>query len=299
MPLPVRAPCRLFVYLAREAPVGVVLRRGLSAWTRLSVWHTDADTFEHGQWLAGRVYERRGDVSADGRLFVYFARKSGRGRPEQRADTLIAISRPPWLTALALWWVGGTYCAGGLFLDQSNSLAQGHQSVYVGGMAPPDQGTMPPWLTQATTVPRPDQTPNWTDRTVWHNRLWRDGWQPVGGEQGTASVYEERWQRRHPTEPLTLVMRQTHTGFATHPYGGPYVMDYALRREPSDELTDLGPATWADWDQRGRLAMARRGRLLVAEPGTEPGGALRELADFNDQVPDPATSPAWARAWPA
>src|SRR5919198_5909820 len=70
------APCRLFVYLAREAPVGVVLRRGPSAWVRLSVWHTDTDAFEHGQWFKGRVYERRCDVSADGSLFVYFARKT-------------------------------------------------------------------------------------------------------------------------------------------------------------------------------------------------------------------------------
>ena len=68
------APCRLFVYLASEAPIGVVLRRGPSAWTRLSVWHTDTDTFEHGQWFRGRVYERRSDVSPDGALFAYFAR---------------------------------------------------------------------------------------------------------------------------------------------------------------------------------------------------------------------------------
>jgi hypothetical protein len=69
-------PCRLVVYLAREAPIGIVLRRGPSAWAWSSVWHTDTDTFEHGQWFHGRVYERRSDVSADGSLFVYFARKS-------------------------------------------------------------------------------------------------------------------------------------------------------------------------------------------------------------------------------
>src|SRR5215468_3926067 len=103
------SPARLFVYLAREAPLAVVLRRGPSDWARLSLWHTDTDVIEHGQWLKGRVYERRSDISADGTLFVAFVRQSG-GRPdaEIKADTWVAVSRPPYFTALALWAVGGT-----------------------------------------------------------------------------------------------------------------------------------------------------------------------------------------------
>src|SRR5438067_8008216 len=107
------APCRLHVYLAQHAPVGVVLRRGPAAWARLSLWRTDSDTFEHGQWLHGRVYERRCDVSADGSLFVAFIRASAaRPRAGGQADTWLAISRPPYFSALALWWIGGTYCTG-------------------------------------------------------------------------------------------------------------------------------------------------------------------------------------------
>jgi len=43
------APCRLQVYLAQDAPIGLVLRRGPAAWARLSLWHTDTDIFKHGQ----------------------------------------------------------------------------------------------------------------------------------------------------------------------------------------------------------------------------------------------------------
>ena len=82
---PVESPCRLFVDVAREAPVAVVLRRGPTDWARLSLWHTDTDTFEHGQWIKGRIYERRSDVSADGRLFVACVRQSGSRRSEQPA----------------------------------------------------------------------------------------------------------------------------------------------------------------------------------------------------------------------
>ena len=79
-----------------QAPLGVVLRRGPSAWSRLSLWHTDDDSFEHGQWFRGRVYERRADLSADGQLFVYFARRAARPAPTDLASSWIAISRPPW-----------------------------------------------------------------------------------------------------------------------------------------------------------------------------------------------------------
>ena len=263
-----------------------MLRRGPSSWVRLSLWHTDSDTFEHGQWMGGRIYERRSDLSPDGRLFAYFARKSGAPRPGQQADTWVAVSRPPWLTALALWWVGGTYCAGACFPDR--------QSLWVGGSQPPDQGTLPRSLHIAPAPPHLDGTGNWTDRIVWHSRLLRGGWTPAADEPTPPNIYDERWERRHPREAVTLLMRQTYSGYPEHPYGGPYVMRYALRHEPSGDVADLGRATWADWDQRGRLILARHGRRLHRQPD----GAFQELADFNDQVPDPAPSPPEAHTWP-
>src|SRR5688572_26792862 len=113
------APCRLFVYMARQAPRAVVLRRGPTDWARLSVWDTETDRFEHGQWMKGRVYERRSDVSADGQLFAAFVRQSG-GRNPAGADSWIALSRPPYFTALAVWFVGGTYHTGAFFPDDTS-----------------------------------------------------------------------------------------------------------------------------------------------------------------------------------
>jgi hypothetical protein len=275
------APCRLTVYLARDAPIGVVLRRGPSAWVRLSLWRTDADTFEYGQWFRGRVYERRCDVSADGALFVYFARKSsGLAAQPYPHDTWAAVSRPPYFTALALWFVGGTYYTGGYF--------PAPRSLWLGfGAAPPDQGKVPRWLRMAAALPPyVDRTNNWTDRTVYINRLLRDGWEPV------PDAPAETWQRRHPTEPLTLVM--TETGFDFHAYGGPYLTEYAVRTEPGAEPVPLGPATWADWDQQGRLVLARDGMLCEWQPPGPP----RPIADFNDHTPEPAPAPIWAETWP-
>jgi len=274
----INAPCRLHVFLARDAPIGVVLRRGPAAWARLSVWHTDTDTFEHGQWIHARVFERRSDLSADGSLFIAFIRtNAARLRAGQQADTWIAISRPPYFHALALWWVGGTYCTGGLFPDR--------RSVWVGWQHAPDQGRLPSWLKYASTIPHVDRTNNWTDRTVFHNRLLRDGWVLVADSAGGS------WERHHSHQPLTLVF--TELGWDARAFGGPHLAEYALRSAESDVLALQG-VTWADWDQRGRLIMVQDGRLLHRQSQN----TWLTLADFNAQQPETNAAPALARRWP-
>ena len=279
----VASPCRLFVYLARDVPQAVVLRRGPSAWARLSCWQTDSDTFEHGQWIKARVYERRSDISADGALFLAFVRQSGRALigPSDR-DTWLALSRPPWFTALAHWLIGGTYHTGGYF-PAPNTLWPSF------GGDPPDDGTLPAWLEIAQGhPPYVDGTPNWTERTVWFNRLIRDGWQRL------VDASPETWAHHNPTVRLTLTMAlRSEADFGA--YGGPHVVDYAVRDEASGAVVPLGRADWADWDHRSRLIVAKDGQLWHWQwPG-----AWQEIADFNDQTPAPAPAPDWAREWPA
>jgi hypothetical protein len=108
-------PCRLFVIQARSAPRALILRRGPSDWYHLIRWDTDTDTFEHGAWLRGRIYEERCDLSPDGELLVYFALQGSRWQTSYRG-AWTAVSRPPWLHALALWPQGDTWGGGGAFL---------------------------------------------------------------------------------------------------------------------------------------------------------------------------------------
>ena len=46
---------RLFVLLARKAPVGAIFRRGPSKQVLLVRWDLTNDTFEPGQWFQGRI----------------------------------------------------------------------------------------------------------------------------------------------------------------------------------------------------------------------------------------------------
>ena len=110
-------PPRLFVILAREAPIGVILRRGPAAWYHVILWHTDTDEVERGAWFKGRIYEERCDLSPDGQLFLYFALQGSRWRTSYE-DTWTAVSRPPWLHALVLWPHGDTWGGGGRFVGK-------------------------------------------------------------------------------------------------------------------------------------------------------------------------------------
>ena len=65
--------CRLLVILAREAPVGVIFRRGRSGATELIAWHTDTDAFERGQSYNGQIWEYGSDLSPNRSLLIYSA----------------------------------------------------------------------------------------------------------------------------------------------------------------------------------------------------------------------------------
>ncbi len=64
---------RLWGLLARDGPVGVVLRRGPSKQVLMIKWDTENEKFETDHWFKGRVYEKRPDLSPAGKLPTYFA----------------------------------------------------------------------------------------------------------------------------------------------------------------------------------------------------------------------------------
>ena len=105
----------LFIIPARDEPVALILRRGPTDWYHLIQWDTRRDTFTHGAWMKGRIYEEKCDLSTDGRLFIYVVRKMN-SRDAGFTHAWTAISRPPWLHALVVWPQGTTYGGGGRFI---------------------------------------------------------------------------------------------------------------------------------------------------------------------------------------
>src|SRR4051812_43670890 len=117
-------PPRLSLLLARDADVAVIFRRGPSKWVEVIRWNTRRDEFERGHWFHGRIYERRCDLSPDGEPLLYFVSKFSGRTMKENAYTYAwtAVSRPPWLTALALWPKGDCWWGGGQFLGNHHIL---------------------------------------------------------------------------------------------------------------------------------------------------------------------------------
>jgi hypothetical protein len=116
-------PARLHVLLASKAPVGVVFRRGPANAVCTVGWNRETDEFELGQWFQGRIYERRADLSPDGRHLIYFAR--GGRRHQETKGSWTAISRAPWLHAITLYGKGDCWQGGGLFTSNAKYWLNG------------------------------------------------------------------------------------------------------------------------------------------------------------------------------
>jgi hypothetical protein len=283
-------PARLFMIFARKSPTAVIFRRGPSKWVQLVKWDTKTDAFEPGQWFNGRIYERRSDLSPDGSLLIYFAHKiSGRSlKDTEYTYAWTAISRPPFLTALALWPKGDCWHGGGLFKNGRVVLLNHKPAV-----AKTHKKHKPHRL---LVVPNPQA--HGEDDPIFSQRLERDGWQ-----------LKDVWQVENPGYPKLFHTLQPEVREKANP-GGTHViqltrsiecLDYSenftVRNVNQFLPKNILRANWVDWDQQGRLVFARDGKIFAAS--IKDGGNLAEtlLIDLNSLRPKPLPPPEWATKW--
>lgn len=257
-------PARLHVLLAREAEVGLVIRRGPSRSVCIVSWDRRRDTFRVGQWMRGRIYERRCDLSPDGKHLIYFA-MNGRWKGQAKG-AWTAISRAPYLKALDLFAKGDCWHGGGLFLsDRSfwrndgygheeikktsklNHLPVGQPKAYFGGECP----------------------------NVYYNRLIRDGWTMREDIAGDATVFEKAIPKGWTLRKYALAE------IGAPPGRGCYWDAHELRREESREVLAFPEWEWAD-QVDGRLVFACEGQLRTARLSRGRLVGETVLHDFND-----------------
>jgi hypothetical protein len=268
--------CWMVVLLARQANVGIILRRGPNEWWRLTLWDTKRDAFEAGQWFRGRLYPEKCDVSPNGKLFIYFAGKfSGRSMDKGYSDSWTAVSRPPYLTALALWPIGGTYGGSGLFVDD--------RTVLVGAGSPhhPDH---PPGPLRLMDWSKLKQEGRSHPIPSAHH-----GWQGVLAPGATTRCPEFR----KPCGELILGRD------IPRDYFGPSRRRtlYTIYRAATGEPLVLFEAHWADWDQNGRLVATVGGRVLSGKLDKKHTLTWCELASMHEEQPERIEAPRWAQRW--
>lgn len=288
---------RLYAILARKAPRAVIFRRGPSDRVLLIGWNTETDTFEIGQWLHGRIYERRCDLSPEGDLLIYFAANY---RPPLRSWT--AISRPPFLTALALWPKGDGWGGGGHFLSRSR-VALNHRP---NEMALREGSCIPNWLKVRAFG---EYSGRGEDDPIWSARLARDGWSLVdaGGQKENPYGATKVWFEFSPPirfqKPNAVAKRSYSLEMRIHgiiEIGGPwYVVEHSVIRR--DGVENIGRSEWADWAHTGDLLFSIDGsiyRLRYEKNQLAPLEQAEKVADFKDLGFEARVSPKEKQRWP-
>jgi hypothetical protein len=289
---------RLFAILARSARRAVVFRRGPSKQVLLLAWDTGRDTFEEGQWLKGHIYERRCDLSPSGAHLIYFA--ANWKRPFM---SWTAISKPPWLTAIALWQKGDAWGGGGLFADDTH-VQLNHWLRDANDVAP-TEGALPEKVHVAALGERWGRG---EDFPVWGLRLAREGWTHTQIGKKPQKPYDPRsrdvwhpydpphvWTKPSPRRSKIALQMMVHGLKQTD---GPwYAMEHALV-DARGRVCSFGESDWADWDVNGDLLLAKDGRMLRApSPTTIDDVAWKEIADFRAMKFEARVSPRDAKKW--
>ncbi len=272
-------PPRLHAILARAAPVAVVFRRGPAKRVAVCHWDLRTDRVSLGQWLEGRIYALRADLSPDGRHMISFA-ATYRTTPDPwgRHDTggsWTAISRAGWLKALVLWGKGDGWNGGGLFLDRRrywlndgpfrHRLLESHSHFE----------RVPGWRGQAWYG---GECPG-----VYVPRLERDGWETLRSERFRSEFRRElpRGWRLH---------KLFHAGPPERPGRGVYWEEHLLERRDGEVLAQPG-WEWADRDG-GDVVYAEGGCLWRRRiESAERLGEARLVHDFTRMVFERRTAP--------
>jgi len=275
---------RLYCIPATAAPVVAVIRRGPSAWTQIGRWDLERGTYDAGAWARARIYPERCDVSPDGRWLAYFTLR-GAARPDWPAgSTYIALSRLPWLKALAAWSTCGTWTRGVHFVDDRRVWELGE----------PDVGDAAPCRKRyGMRVSAP------LAFAAEHRRGWResDGSPP-------------REQRGHWDEKIDgLVMEKPRPGdgdvvLHAHGYYAAFramlpsdTLDFGYELRIDDTQHELPDVQWADWDARGRLLVATTDGRLQIRAGSPRALTVEWETELAPLAPDPQPPPRDASRW--
>ena len=293
-----KSAARLYCLLSRGSSQGVVFRRSPSNHVLLIKWNLSTDSFQPGQWLKARVYERRCDLSPDGTLLVYFAADSRRS-----IGSWTAISRPPFFTAIALWPKGGNCWGGGGLFASDTRLLLNHRSYE---MALDPDFIVPSWFSAGTCG---EWAGGGEDQPIWWARLVRDGWKLTEYPERTkdhrgAEVQLEydppiRWEKAHPLWPNRYTLQMSILGI--HERNGPWWLAEHTVRSVTGYAGVIGRSDWADWSEEGHLLFAQAGCLYRHRPIRGRFGPIEEseqIADFNSLKFERVEPTDAARSWP-
>ncbi|MBL8589771.1 MAG: hypothetical protein JNK46_14665 [Methylobacteriaceae bacterium] len=283
---------RLYALVARTARRAVVFRRGPSKRVRMLVWNLASDTLEPGQWVKGRVYERRCDLSPDGEFVACFV-----ANHRQPYYAWTTISRPPFFTALQLWPKGDCWGGGGLF-ESGAHFRLNHRPGVGAGRGLTEMGLAPGFAPARRLRVEPlGEASGWgEDDPIRLLRMIREGWADPGrpseakrhGEAARFWVtFEPPRQLRKPLAkqkkraPLFLCLN-THAVLERQ---GRWLVETATIESAEGAVArELGRVDFAELDHNGDALYGADGKLWRLPAPQIAGSVPRIVADLNDMT---------------
>lgn len=247
-----KSPARLHAVFAKDKPYAVVFRRGPSKQVCTLLWDRKNDTFKLGQWLKGRIYERRADLSPDGKYLIYFAMN---GKWDSKTGgSWTAISKAPWLKAIELYGKGDCWEGGGLFLSNNRFWLNDRYFS-------PDKT-----LHQSSEITRDDSFQpegefGAEDTSVYYRRLIRDGWELTSQKEIRKWNSETIFQK---VIPKGWLLRKIAHEQVNSPKGkGCYWDEHQLINRESEVTLTFEDWEWAELDRKS-IVWASRGCIYRA-----------------------------------
>jgi len=240
------------------------------------LWDRDKDKFKLGQWLKGRIYERRSDISADGKHFIYFA-MNGKWQSESKGSWT-AISRAPYLKAITIFPQGDCWLGGGLFTERDK---QGKNLYWL------NSGGCEPLRTTSEVLEDShfviSKRFNSECLGVYYPRLQRDGW-TLTERQPTADLFEK------PIGQGWLLRKIAHSQSKHPPGKGCYWDEHQLVHPNRGKQVNYPDWEWAELDN-DRIVWAEGGCLFASKIDRDGLTGKKRLFDFNDMVFEPIEAP--------
>ncbi len=277
-------PCRIDGLLAVEAQQVVIFRRGPTRQVQMLLWDLGTDQVTPGQWMKTLVQTPLCSVSPDGRHVLIGAFDWSNRRHKRRTQTgdefdnarWTAISRPPFFTALALWFVGGPSDFGGGVWNSNQSVSLNLWEPTVPALAPPKS-----------------------------LKVRVEGYWGTAGENGLMPqrLHQQGWRLHQTATPTPRTVRRTYVkAFSA---GWLYRVcengqeEYGVR-DPSGGLVRNWQVPkhhthFLEVDQLGRIIFSEEGCLWAWSDF--PNGEPTLIADLNRNQFENVEAQAWAQQW--
>ena len=241
---PITHRSRIHLLAAKDAPTLVILQRKRAKLFHVITLDTKAHRIREGSWFRGVLYGIDCDVSFDGRYMVYRARGT-----RLRGGTWSGVCRLPWLKTLV--HVESPFTGGGYFAGPRQLATRG-------------------WdyrdLVESEEIPfkigRDDAYHLGDEAAVIESRFARDGFKRLGANWGTeekiagkkyrvACVGDDGWGLR-PADGYPM-LQVRYLGY--NMIGSGHDFGFSLEEYPQV----VEGASWATWDSRTTLWVARPG----------------------------------------